>query len=352
MTPTPTPALPTDLDPLDPSDPPEQEIDDAGQLGGGDPTTAQTFARLVARLSRQSVDKHYDAYADIPWDDPAYAIDPDDPRWELSDDDALGATAWYRSQPPDVRACIGLYRYASAMKIGLQFENILKRGLLEHAFVLDNRDPTFRYAYHEVIEEAQHGLMFQEFVNRAPFDLPGLPPLMRLGSDRIVRLGRHFPQLFFMFVLGGEDPIDHVQRQALRSDADLHPLLEIIMRHHVTEEARHLSFARQYLRQEVPRLSWLRRQVLAVATPLILGTMAQLMMQAPGDLIRTFSIPDQVVAEAYRDNPDHARATVVSLRKVRRLARQLGLVSPVSEPLWRRLGIWADEVDDQPAASA
>jgi P-aminobenzoate N-oxygenase AurF len=173
-----------------------------------------------------------------------------------------------------------------------------------------------------------------------------------LGSDRIVRLGRHFPQLFFMFVLGGEDPIDHVQRQALRSDADLHPLLEIIMRHHVTEEARHLSFARQYLRQEVPRLSWLRRQVLAVATPLILGTMAQLMMQAPGDLIRTFSIPDQVVAEAYRDNPDHARATVVSLRKVRRLARQLGLVSPVSEPLWRRLGIWADEVDDQPAASA
>ena len=309
------------------------------ELAGDD----DAFAALVARLSRQSVDKHYDAYADIPWDDPAYVVDPDDPRWELSADDALGATDWYRAQPPSVRARIGLYRCASAMKIGLQFENILKRGLLEHAFVLDNRDPTFRYAYHEVIEEAQHGMMFQEFVNRAPFDLPGLPWVMRVGSDHIVKLGRRFPQLFFMFVLGGEDPIDHVQRETLRSGQDLHPLLEIIMRHHVTEEARHLSFARHYLRQEVPRLSWPRRQLLAVATPLILATMAQLMMQVPGDLVATFGLPDEVVAQAYRDNPDHARETVVSLRKVRRLSRQLGIVNPVSRRLWQRLGIWDED---------
>jgi hypothetical protein len=334
---------------------PEAGLDHEPQPSGdprpGDPAA---FERLVARLSRQSVDKHYDAYADIPWDDPAYAIDPDDPRWELSDTDPLGATLWYRSQPPSVRSRIGLYRVASAMKIGLQFENILKRGLLEHAFVLDNRDPTFRYAYHEVIEEAQHGLMFQEFVNRAPFDLPGLPWFMRLGSDRIVKLGRHFPQLFFMFVLGGEDPIDHVQREALRAGRaggdELHPLLEIIMRHHVTEEARHLSFARSSLKREVPGLGWVRRQVLAVATPVILGTMAQLMMQAPGDLIATFAIPDEVVRQAYRDNADHARATVDSLRKVRRLSRELGIINPVSRQLWQRLGIWDD--DDQPDAMA
>lgn len=80
-----------------------------------------------------------------------------------------------------------------------------------------------------------------------------------------------------------------------------------------------------------------------MATPLILGTMAQLMMQVPGDLVATFSIPDEVVRQAYRDNPDHARETVVSLRKVRRLSRQLGLVPPVAVGLWRRLGIWDDD---------
>jgi len=301
------------------------------------------FERLVRRLSRQSVDKHYDAYADIPWDDPAFAIDPDDSRFELSDDDALGGTGWYRSQEPAVRSRIGLYRYVSAMKIGLQFENVLKRGLLEHAFMLDNRDVTFRYAYHEVIEEAHHGMMFQEFVNRSGFDVPGLPWFMRLGADRIVKLGRRFPQLFFVFVLGGEDPIDHVQREALRSGRDEHPLVEIIMRHHVTEEARHLSFARHYLKEEVPRLSWVRTRVLAITTPIILGTMAQLMMQVPHDLIARFAIPDEVVREAYTDNPGHRTETVVALRKVRRLARDLGLVTPVSKRLWKRLGIWSDD---------
>jgi len=306
-------------------------------------TDDDAFRRLVERLSRQSVEKHYDAYADIPWDDPAYAIDPDDPRFELAIDDPLGRTAWYRSQEAGVRSRIGLYRYVSAMKIGLQFENILKRGLLEHAFVLANNDPTFRYAYHEVIEEAHHGMMFQEFVNRSGFDVPGLPWAMRFGADRIVKLGKHFPQLFFIFVLGGEDPIDHVQRETLRSGRDQHPLLEIIMRHHVTEEARHLSFARHYLKQEVPGLSWARTQVLSIATPLILGTMAQLMMQVPHDLIERFDIPDEVVREAYADNPDHRTETVVALRKIRRLARDLDIVTPVSKLLWKRLGIWSDD---------
>lgn len=308
-----------------------------------DPTAPDAFERLVERLSRQSVDKHYDAYADIPWDDPAYAIDPDDPRFELGEDDPLAATAWYRSQPAGVRSRIGLYRFVAAMKIGLQFENILKRGLLEHAFELDNGDPTFRYAYHEVIEEAHHGMMFQEFVNRSGFDAPGLPWLMRVGSDRIVKLGRHFPQLFFIFVLGGEDPIDHVQREALRSDREQHPLVEIIMRHHVTEEARHLSFARHYLKHEVPQLGWVRTEVLAIATPLILGTMAQLMMRVPDDLIERFAIPDDVVREAYTDNAGHRSATVTALRKVRRLARELDIVTPVSKQLWKRLGIWSED---------
>ena len=52
------------------------------------------------------------------------------------------------------------------MKIGLIFESVLKRGLLEFASTLPNGAPEFRYAYHEVIEEAQHSLMFQEFINR------------------------------------------------------------------------------------------------------------------------------------------------------------------------------------------
>jgi hypothetical protein len=327
------------------------QIDEEPAVDAPSGEESEAFVRLVERLSRQSVDKHYDAYADIPWDDPAYAIDPEDPRWELGELDALFNTEWYQSQTPEVRARIGLYRVASAMKIGLQFENVLKRGLLEYAMGLDNRDPTFRYAYHEVIEEAHHGLMFQEFVNRTPFELPGFPWDIRFGSNRVVMLGRHFPPLFFMFVLGGEDPIDYEQRKELRSPRDIHPLLETIIRHHVTEEARHLSFARNYLKREVPKLGWPQRQILAVATPVILGTMVQLMLQAPDDLVKTFAIPDEVVREAYRSS-DHARSVAASLHKVRRLSREIGIINPVSTFLWKRFGIWGDDDSTGDQASA
>src|SRR4029079_5334035 len=104
---------------------------------------------------------------------------------------------------------------AATMSACLQFESILKRGLLEYAVLLPDHSPEFRYAYHEVIEEAQHSPMFQEFVKRSGLDVPGLTWDLKFGSRRVLGIARRFPELFFVFVLGGEDPIDHVQRTAL-----------------------------------------------------------------------------------------------------------------------------------------
>ena len=303
---------------------------------------AETYADLLGRLSRQSVVKHFDAYADIDWDGPDYRIDPEDPRWELAEDGGLGSTAWYRAQAPALRARIGLHMIATFMRIGVQFESVLKRGLLDFAARLPGGSREFRYVYHEVIEEAQHSLMFQEFVNRTGFDIPGLPPLLRLGTRQVIRFARTFPELFFVFVLGGEDPIDHVQRTELASGRPLHPLLERIMRIHVTEEARHLSFARHYLRAHVPQLGSAARTSLAVQAPLILGQMAQQMMRPSAEIVRTYGIPSEVVAEAYTQNPRHRATTVRALGKVRDLCREIGIVTRWSLPLWQRLGIWGN----------
>jgi hypothetical protein len=301
-----------------------------------DPDADDAWEALLARLNRQSVDKHFDAYVDIAWDAPEMHLDPEDPRWELSDDDPLGATDWYRSLPPTTRARLGCDSIASKMKAGLEFESVLKRGLLEYASTLPNGSAEFRYAYHEVIEEAQHALMFQEFVNRSGFDARGLAWIDRLGARLVIHMGRSFPELFFVFVLGGEDPIDHVQRRALRRD-DLHPLIERIMRIHVTEEARHLSFARHHLKRNVPRLGPVRRAALAVGAPLVLGAMAQIMLQPSRQIVQRYAIPDEVVAAAFRDNDDHRAETARSLRKVRSLCQELGLLRRPFDRLWRPL---------------
>src|SRR5438034_1404033 len=306
------------------------------------PGRRETYAELVRRLSHQSVLKHFDAYADIDWDGDDFRIDPADPRWELGPEDSLGETAWYRAQPPDIRARIGLHLVATFMKTGLQFESILKRGLLDFAFDLPNGSPEYRYVYHEVIEEAQHALMFQEFVNRTGFDIPGLGGLDRFLSRTVIRLARIFPELFFFFVLGGEDPIDHVQRTALRSGRDIHPLLRRIMQIHVTEEARHLCFARHYLRAAVPRLGAAARARLALQAPLVLGQMAQAMLRPSADVVRTHGIPVDVIAEAYTRNPRHRENTLAALAKLRDLCCEVGIVTPWSVRLWRAAGIWAD----------
>jgi len=183
-------------------------------------------------------------------------------------------------------------------------------------------------------------LMFQEFVNRTGLDVPGLAWWQRCGSRQVVRFGRTFPELFFIFVLGGEDPIDHVQRTALRSGRPLHPLLRRIMQIHVTEEARHLCFARHYLKEHAPRLGPVRRFVLSRRAPLILAIMAQMMMRPSAQIVRTYGIPRAVIREAYTRNPVHRTRTLEALRKVRELCEEIGLITPGSTRVWKLLGVW------------
>jgi hypothetical protein len=306
----------------------------------GAPIGDASYRALIERLSRQSVAKHYDAYLDVPWDDPDYAIDPADPRWELHASDPLGATAWYQSLPQPVRARFGLEMIASFAKIGQQFENALQRGLLEYAFRLPNHAPEYRYVMHEVIEEGQHSLMFQEFVNRSQLPIAGLPKWLELGSRQVVRLARAFPELFFLFVLGGEDPIDYVQREHLRTGQYAHPLLRRISQVHITEEARHLSFARAYLRQHVPRLSAWKRTALRVRTPLLFGQMSVLMMRPPASMLQRYQIPKAVLREAYT-SPAALAQRSAALRKPRELCIELGIAVAPFDRLWKRVGIWA-----------
>ncbi|GAA3101024.1 diiron oxygenase [Nonomuraea salmonea] len=306
------------------------------------------YRAVIERLSKASVDKHWEPYRDIPWDDPEFHVDPSDPRWELPGVDRLGGHPWYRAQPPEVRARIGLWRVATAMKIGLQFENLLKRGLLNYAYRLPNGSPEFRYVYHETIEEGHHGMMFQEFVNRTGMPIRGMPRPLSAVAQVAPWIPLVSTELFFVFVLGGEDPIDHVQRRVLKDGRPHHPLEETIMRIHVAEEARHISFARHYLRNRVPRMPAYRRFLLGLFAPVVLGVMARIMLAPPGPMIRRFRIPASVVADVYLRDPDAGREIRDSVARTRELCAEVGLVNAVSRRVWKLMGIWADAAPSRP----
>lgn len=303
------------------------------------PEHTDRYQALLARLSALSVTHHFDAYGDIEWDSPGFEIDRMDPRWELPADDPLAATQWYRNLPTEQRLGLGLDRVVAMMKTGIEFERILKQGLLEFAGTLPNGAAEFRYAYHEVIEECQHSLMFQEFVNRSDFDPAGLPLYARLGSRLVINLGRRFPPLFFIFVLGGEEPIDYVQRKVLRDDNDLPPVLERVMRIHVTEEARHLSFARSYLKTRAAALRWYDRLQLGIGAPIILSTMATMMLQPSPQLVAKYRIPQDVFTQAYTNNPAAKAENLAAIRRVRKLCAELGVLGRCYRLWWRLLGL-------------
>ncbi len=317
-------------------------------IGDAEPHRSdRTFEELCRRLNRQSVDKHFDAYEDVDWDAPDHDVRSDDPRWELADFDPVATTEWYRSQPAQDRARLGLQRVAMTMRTGWEFENVLQRGLLARAFWLREGGPEFRYLHHEVVEESQHTMMFQELVHRAAMPAPGMPALVKHAAERlVVPLARRSPVLFFFFVLGGEEPIDVVQRRRLRAGI-AHPLLERIIRIHVTEEARHRSFAKHYLEHQVPHLRPLRRGALAIVVPLLLGTMVRLMLGTPRSFSRPNGVPRAVVRAAWRA-PEQRALRADSVAGVRRLCVQTGLVPRWARPVWRALGIWAGPGVDGP----
>lgn len=300
--------------------------------------TSIVHTQLVRRLSEHSVTKHFDAYADVAWDAPEMRLDPRDPRLELRNDAGLGATEWYRSRRPELRAKIGLHVAAQQMRLGIDFESVLSRGLLELAYASEPGSPELRYAYHEVIEECQHSLMFQEVIVRSGLPVRGLSGLDRWGASRVPKLARTFPELFFVHVLGGEAPIDHHQKLELARKDALHPLFRRVMQIHVTEEARHVSFAKSFLRERVPRLGALRTLSLRIHTPLTLAVMAQQMLEVPRWLLDLYGVPAAVRDEAKSD-PLHRARIRDGLRPLHALAVETRILTPSLAPVWTALGI-------------
>ncbi len=304
-------------------------------------TEIQSYDEVLETLSEGSVRKHFDAFEDIDWDNPTHAIDPDDDCWILPLEHPLGGHIWYRELPAERQKEIGLWMMAQMMKVGLEFENLLIRGLMQFVYDLPNGAPEFRYVTHEATEETHHTQMFQQFVNRTGIDAPGMrgwtktTPLQLL----IPAFARIHPSFFFTMVLGGEEPIDHAQKLILRSDWQMHPLVRRITSIHVAEEARHISFAHRYLTEKQDRMGLISRSLLSVATPLVYRLMCDMILTPDRASCAKLGIPREVIKEVYWNGPQGAELLSETFSDLRMLADEMGLLNRVTRPVWKLLGM-------------
>jgi len=306
----------------------------------------QTYEERLQTLSEGSVRVNFNAFLDIPWDDPAYAIIPNDPRWVLPEVDPLGGSDWYQSLPLDRQIEIGLGRMANICKVGWQFENILIKGVLEYLMDVRNGSAEFRYLMHEITEETHHIQMFQEFVNRSGTNVAGSPWWFRGLQSILPVFGRLLPEVFFTGILAGEEPIDHLQKSILRASeaGGMHPLIERIMQIHIAEEARHISFAHEFIARKAHKLPRWRRVLLRYLYPLTMRILAGVIATPSRGFCKQYGIPRTVIKDLYYRKPESKKMLKDLFADVRTLAEDSGLMTPGTRAVWRAL-----EIDGRPA---
>lgn len=300
----------------------------------------EEYGEVLATLSQGSVDRHFDPYLDIDWDAPELALDPNDVRWVLSPGvDPLGATRWYRDQPLERQIEIGKWRVANSLKVGAAFESILIRGMMQYIMTLPNNSPEFRYCLHEMTEECNHIQMFQELVNRIGVDVPGMRPLFKALSPLIGVAGGYAYVVLFIGILGGEEPIDHYQKAVIRDGEHMPPMVLRTMQIHIAEEARHISFAGEFLATHVARMGKFNRGVCSVAFPIAMRWLAGEIMAPPRSFEREFGIPRTVIKQAFWKSPHSQRVLSGYFGDMRKLTNDLGLMNRTAKQLWRLLHV-------------
>lgn len=297
------------------------------------------YEDTLRTLSEASVTgPHFDAFRDIDWDAPEYAVNPDDPRWVLPALDPLTATDCYRALPARQRRQIARRRIAAITKTGSQFEQLLLLGGTQFLMRLGNDDPEFRYFMHELTEETHHIQMFQEFTDRVAPEVHGAPTWLMRVFPWVGMLGSLTPSLFFQIILAGEEPIDHFQKSVMRTGG-IHPLIDRIMTIHIAGEARHIGFAHSWLRHHAPGLGQANRFALGVTTPLAMRIGIWAIIMPSRRAARTMALPRGVRRGAYSmRNPGMRRLLDQACADVRTLAEETGIRNRATRWAWRATG--------------
>ncbi|HVW40769.1 MAG TPA: diiron oxygenase [Amycolatopsis sp.] len=207
-----------------------------------------TREKTAERLLKSSANKFYDPEVDIDWAAPL----PDGMPYQPEHRCSLYGTDLWDELSPEQRIELGKHELASIASNGIFFEVLLMQMLLKEVY---NSDPTTRhaqYALTEIADECRHSTMFARSVERV--GAPAYGPLKivhRLG--KLLPLIGYGPALYGS-ILVAEEILDRIQRESM-ADESVQPLVRMVNRIHVLEEARHVTFAREEVTRRMATLS-------------------------------------------------------------------------------------------------
>lgn len=279
------------------------------------------------RLLDSSMRNSYDPDVDVDWDAPLVEGKGFLPEERVS----LYGTALWDQLTAEQRLELAKHEIGSITSVGLWTEIVLMQLLARYAADLDPRSPHTHYALTEIGDETRHAIMFGKGIARL-----GLPAY---GPPRAVRV----PAKLFGAAIGGpamfasvlvvEETTDRLQRSMLDDD-NIQPMIRMINRIHVVEEARHVRYAREELVRGMAGLSRsaleLHRMVTAVVAYAVVNVMVH-----PG-VYAAVGLDLRQARAAALANPHHHESRRWMAEKVVAFLTEVGMIGGPSKRIWRK----------------
>lgn len=269
------------------------------------------------RLLRSSARQSYDPDVDIDWDAPPV----EGLFWMQPERTSLYGTELWEGLTLEQQITLSQHEIASIASVGLWFEILLMEILLRDVYRNDPRTARTHYALTEVADECRHTTMFGKAIGT--FGVPAYGP-----RDHIRKVGRIFPPIArgaaaYASILIGEEPVDRWQRDMMK-DERIQPLVRMVSRIHVIEEARHVTFAREELEKCVATMS--RTERLWAQTLTAQASFIMMRSLVHPDVYKSVGIDPQVGRRTALANP-HYRETIAWMgEKVMPYLQEQGMV--------------------------
>jgi hypothetical protein len=281
----------------------------------------------ATRLLESSVRNSYDPLLDIDWDAP---VDPDKGYLPPERVSLYGTELW-DALSAEQRIELAKHEVGSTASVGLWTEIVLMQLLARYAEGLDPRSPHAQYALTEIGDETRHSIMFAKALTRFGVPAYGPPTLVR-------RLSPLFKSVvggaaMFASVLVVEEMTDRLQRSTV-DDETVQPLIRMVNRIHVIEEARHVRYAREELVRELQNVSRPMLELHRTVTAVVAYTVADILIH-PRVYLSVGLDPKDARAAA-RANPHHQETLRWMAEKIVAFLTEIDMIGGPSQALWRR----------------
>ncbi|MFG3557165.1 diiron oxygenase [Micromonospora sp. NPDC047557] len=285
---------------------------------------------VAERLLTSSLRTSYDPVVEIDWDAPhtpgAYWLPPHR--------SSLYGTALWSGLREEQRVELTKHEVASTASAGLWFETILMQMLIRHYYDADPTSPRAQYALTEVADECRHSIMFGRLIEAMGCPVYRADPFDHL-LGRFLKATASGPRMYAA-ILVAEEILDAFQREIM-ADESLQPLIRMVSRIHVVEEARHVRFARDELARQVAAAG----PVGMAYARLLVGRAAHSIANrlVHPDAYAAVGIPPAVGRAAARANPYWQATLRWSAARVHDHLAGVGLVGGPGRLLWARAGL-------------